>query len=117
VRAVAEDDDDGRRSITLVQVVVATERFSLLDVTIKTGRTHQIRVHLAHEGHVIVGDEKYGDFALNKALSRSDAPGGVPFARMALHARRLVFAHPGDGRTLTLESPTPESFARLVAGR
>jgi 23S rRNA pseudouridine955/2504/2580 synthase len=117
VRAVADDDDDGRRSITLVQVVAATERFSLLDVTIKTGRTHQIRVHLAHEGHVIVGDEKYGDFALNKALARSDAPGGMPFARMALHARRLVFAHPGDGRTLTLESATPESFARLVAGR
>jgi 23S rRNA pseudouridine955/2504/2580 synthase len=117
VRAVPDDDDDGRRSITLVQVVAATERFSLLDVTIKTGRTHQIRVHLAHEGHVIVGDEKYGDFALNKALARSDAQGGVPFARMALHARRLVFAHPGDARTVTLESPTPESFARLVAGR
>jgi 23S rRNA pseudouridine955/2504/2580 synthase len=117
VRAVADDDDDGRRSITLVQVLAATERFSLLDVTIKTGRTHQIRVHLAHEGHVIVGDEKYGDFALNKALARADALGGPPFARMALHARRLVFAHPGDGRSVTLESATPESFARLVATR
>ena len=72
VRAVAAESAEGRRSITLVRVAerFAAGRFTLLDVTIKTGRTHQIRVHLADAGHVVVGDPKYGDFALNKALAR-----------------------------------------------
>ena len=81
--------------------------FTLLDVTIKTGRTHQIRVHLAHEGHPIAGDEKYGDFALNKALARGDAVPGHKFDRMFLHARRLRFEHPASGETLELEAPLP----------
>src|SRR5690606_40127018 len=55
VKAVKEDDDDGRRSISIVQVVRRYAAFSLLDVTIKTGRTHHIRVHLPHAGHPIVG--------------------------------------------------------------
>ena len=79
VRAVDADDADGRRSITLVKVVQSFERFSLLDVTIKTGRTHQIRVHLLHEGHAIAGDDKYGDFAANRALARGESVPGVRF--------------------------------------
>lgn len=115
VKAVAQDNDDGRRSISLVQVVQRFDQFTLLDVTIKTGRTHQIRVHLQNEGHPIVGDEKYGDFALNKALSRGEAVSGVTvarldggrFSRMFLHARYLRIAHPSTGADVVLEAPIP----------
>jgi 23S rRNA pseudouridine955/2504/2580 synthase len=109
VRVVGEDHGDGRRSITLVKVARRFERFTLLDVTIKTGRTHQIRVHLAHHGHPIVGDPKYGDFALNKALAREHR-----FGRMFLHAQRLAFDHPADGRRIELVSPLPAECRVLL---
>jgi len=114
VQAVADDHDQGRRSITLVQVAKKLGAFTLLDVTIKTGRTHQIRVHLAHEGHPIAGDAKYGDFTLNKALARGEAVPGHRFDRMFLHARRLRFAHPASGETLELESPLPPECEALI---
>jgi 23S rRNA pseudouridine955/2504/2580 synthase len=118
VQAVAEDHDTGRRSITLVRVARQFDAFALLDVTIKTGRTHQIRVHLTHEGHPIVGDEKYGDFALNKAVARGEAVPGVRFDRMFLHARNLRFTHPGTGAVIELEAPLPaecEAFIHALA--
>lgn len=108
VRAVAADDEeDGRRSITLVKVRQRFERFTLLEVTIKTGRTHQIRVHLAHEGHPIVGDAKYGDFAQNKALSKGMGHDTAKFGRMFLHAWRLAVDHPATGERLALEAALP----------
>jgi 23S rRNA pseudouridine955/2504/2580 synthase len=118
VRAVAADHDEGRRSITLVSVTRAFADFTLLDVTIKTGRTHQIRVHLQAQGHPIVGDEKYGDFALNKALARGEpvagcAP-GTRFERMFLHARRLRFAHPASGEAIELAAPLPSECESLL---
>jgi 23S rRNA pseudouridine955/2504/2580 synthase len=93
VKVVAKDDPDGLRSITLVKVAKTLtlpggETASLLEVTIKTGRTHQIRVHLAHHGHPILGDDKYGDFELNKAVAKAG------MKRMYLHAWRLGFTHP-----------------------
>ena len=114
VRVVDADDPDGRRSITLVKVLDAWPEFTLLDVTIKTGRTHQIRVHLAHEGHPIVGDPKYGDFALNRALARGDTLPGLRFGRMFLHARRLRFEHPTSGEDIELESPLPAECMALL---
>ncbi|HEY9239132.1 MAG TPA: RluA family pseudouridine synthase, partial [Burkholderiaceae bacterium] len=114
VHAVAEDADAGKRSITLVRVARKFAAFTLLDVTIKTGRTHQIRVHLTHAGHAIVGDEKYGDFALNKALARGAAVPGVRFERMFLHARRLRFVHPGSGEPIELEAPLPSECEALL---
>ncbi len=114
VRPVAADADEGKRSITLVKVVRAFQAYTLLDVTIKTGRTHQIRVHLAHEGHPIVGDEKYGDFELNKGLARGAALPGVRFDRMFLHARRLAFDHPATGERIELEAPLPQDCTALL---
>jgi len=111
VRPVAADHADGRRSITLVQVAQQFDGYSLLDVTIKTGRTHQIRVHLASEGHPIVGDPKYGDFALNKAIAR----GELRFERMFLHARRLAFNHPVSGERIELAAPLPPECTQLLA--
>jgi 23S rRNA pseudouridine955/2504/2580 synthase len=114
VRAVSPAADEGKRSITLVQVVQAFKAWTLLDVTIKTGRTHQIRVHLAHEGCPIVGDEKYGDFALNKSLAKGEALQGVKFERMFLHARRLRFDHPATGEAIELEAPLPAECRDLL---
>jgi len=111
VRPVAADHADGRRAITLVKVARKFDGFTLLDVTLKTGRTHQIRVHLANEGHAIVGDPKYGDFALNRGLAR----GEHRFARMFLHARVLAFDHPASGERVTLEAPLPADCATLLA--
>ena len=85
VKVVAKDDPDGMRSISLVKVQERAGDFSLLEVTIKTGRTHQIRVHLAASGHPIAGDDKYGDFELNKALAKQG------LKRMFLHAASIAF--------------------------
>ena len=114
VRTVDADNADGRRSITLVRVAERLAPFTLLDVTIKTGRTHQIRVHLTHEGHAIVGDPKYGDFALNRALARGATLPAVRFDRMFLHARRLRFTHPATGAPMELEAPLPEACEQLL---
>jgi 23S rRNA pseudouridine955/2504/2580 synthase len=116
VKAVADDNDDGRRSISLVSVVKQFNAFCLLDVTIKTGRTHQIRVHLLSEGHPIVGDDKYGDFALNKAMARGSMVAGQRFERMFLHARYLRLPHPATGEDMVFQAPlTPDCVSLLTA--
>jgi 23S rRNA pseudouridine955/2504/2580 synthase len=102
--------EQAKRSITLVKVAQRLGWASLLDVTIKTGRTHQIRVHLAEAGHAIVGDPKYGDFAKNRDLAR----GPKRFERMFLHARRLVFAHPVTGAEVVCEAALPPECGDLT---
>jgi 23S rRNA pseudouridine955/2504/2580 synthase len=114
VHAVQPDDDVGRRSITLVKVARRLAQYTLLDVTIKTGRTHQIRVHLTHEGHPIVGDDQYGDFALNRQFARGEGLAGARFERMFLHAKRLAFDHPASGERIHLDSPLPAECVRLL---
>ncbi len=109
VRVVSPAHADGRRSISLVKVARALPGLTLLEVTIKTGRTHQIRVHLAHSGHPIVGDPKYGDFARNKLFARERR-----LERMFLHARQLGFDHPADGRRITLQAALPAAFETLL---
>ena len=123
VKVVARDDPDGMPSVTLVKVArriacasalpqVSAEGLTLLEVTLKTGRTHQIRVHLASEGHPIAGDDKYGDFDLNKALQR---PAGTPaLKRMFLHAWRLQFNHPSSGERLELLAPLPSELEAFL---
>lgn len=117
VKVVSKDDPDGMPSMTLVKVRGTNATgFTLLEVTIKTGRTHQIRVHLASEGFPIVGDDKYGDFDLNKTLLR---PGKLPaLKRMFLHAWRLQFNHPATGERVELLAQLPlelETFSTHAA--
>ena len=101
VKVTTPEDPDGMRSITLVKVAERLQGCTLLEVTIKTGRTHQIRVHLASQGHPIAGDDKYGDFEWNKALSKHG------LKRMFLHAWRLQFTHPATGKRIELKSALP----------
>ncbi len=124
VRVVANDHPDGMRSVTLVKVrsavaaspAVPGTPFTLLEVTIKTGRTHQIRVHLASEGHPIAGDDKYGDFELNKALQKS-AAGGAALKRMFLHAWSLKFNHPKTRKTIQLQASLPQELQQFLPSR
>ena len=100
---------NGQRAVTRVRPLAVSDAFSLLEIRLETGRTHQIRVHLAHAGHAILGDDKYGDFALNRSLAR-DGP-----RRLMLHARRLALRHPVTGEPLALEAAWPECLRRFVA--
>jgi 23S rRNA pseudouridine955/2504/2580 synthase len=121
VRVVANDHPDGLRSVTLVKVrdqvppspAAPAIAFSLLEVTIKTGRTHQIRVHLASEGHAIAGDDKYGDFELNKALQKQ-VNGAAALKRMFLHAWSLKFNHPKTRKAIHLQTPLPDELQRFL---
>jgi 23S rRNA pseudouridine955/2504/2580 synthase len=98
---------DGVKAFTKTRTLKDDGEFSLLEVELLTGRTHQIRVHLAHAGHPIVGDDKYGDFALNRQLKQ----------RLLLHAARLAFRHPVTGESMKLESPLPLEMKAFVESR
>jgi 23S rRNA pseudouridine955/2504/2580 synthase len=98
----------GQSAVTLVRPIAASQACSLLELRLMTGRTHQIRVHLAHAGHPVLGDGKYGDFELNRTLARE----GVK--RLMLHARRLAFAHPLTKEPMRLVAPMPDDMRRYV---
>lgn len=116
VRVTTADDPDAMRALTLVKVrsqhaaraMQGLPAMSLLEVTIKTGRTHQIRVHLASQGHGIAGDDKYGDFDLNKRLPKQG------LKRMFLHAWRLQFNHPATQERIELHAQLPQELADFV---
>ena len=110
VKVVDKDDPNGMRSITLVRVARTVGPYTLLEVTIKTGRTHQIRVHLASQGHPIAGDDKYGDFDHNKLLHK------MGLKRMFLHAWQLKFQHPQSHRPVSLQAPLPPELKNFVDG-
>jgi len=112
VQVVAKDHPDAMPSLTLVKVMHQAAGFSLLEVTIRTGRTHQIRVHLAAEGLPIAGDEKYGNFEYNKALQRAGNP--VPLRRMFLQAWRLQFNHPHSGERIQLAAELPAELRQFL---
>ena len=99
---------DGKAAVTQVKVLKKSDPFSLLEVRLLTGRTHQIRVHLAHTGHPVLGDDKYGDFELNKAMAKQ----GVK--RLFLHAGRLCLNHPQSAERLELESRLPADMRTFV---
>ena len=99
--------EGGLSAVTRIKLLEKSKDISLLQLRLMTGRTHQIRVHLAHAGHPVLGDDKYGDFELNRALARQ----GVK--RLFLHARRLAFKHPIEDRKIVLESPLPDDMLRF----
>ncbi|MCC6632955.1 MAG: 23S rRNA pseudouridine(1911/1915/1917) synthase RluD [Gammaproteobacteria bacterium] len=107
---------DGKAAITHYRLAERFAHHTLLTVQLETGRTHQIRVHLAHIGHPLVGDPQYGG-------RRQLTPGATPglrdalkaFGRQALHAGRLAFEHPVTGKTIDVSSPLPVDFRRLLA--
>lgn len=109
VKVTTPDDPDGMRSITLVKVAQRLQGCTLLEVTIKTGRTHQIRVHLASQGHPIAGDDKYGDFEWNKALYKRG------LRRMFLHAWRLQFNHPASAERVALQAELPPELQQHLS--
>lgn len=88
--------------------------FSLLEAELKTGRTHQIRVHLAHLGFPILGDDKYGDFDLNRRAARGEFGPRMP--RMFLHAASTRFVHPVTGEHLQLDSSLPRDCSDFIDG-
>jgi 23S rRNA pseudouridine955/2504/2580 synthase len=104
-------DPAGRESRTRFELVRPLGDFSLLAATIETGRTHQIRVQLAHLGFPIAGDDKYGDFELNRNLAREG------LKRMFLHASDLAFEHPATGAEVRLAAPLPPDLAAFVERR
>jgi 23S rRNA pseudouridine955/2504/2580 synthase len=101
----------GQSAVTRVKRIQANESFSFLEVRLLTGRTHQIRVHLAHAGHPVLGDDKYGDFALNHQLAKA----GVK--RLFLHASRLAFSHPLTRERLDLQAPLPADIKSFLDAR
>ena len=121
VKVTTKDDPQGMKSVTLVNVARVMSMpalvdkakgvgMTLLEVTLKTGRTHQIRVHLASEGHPIAGDDKYGDFEWNKALQKQG------LKRMFLHAWQLRFSHPADQHAVSLQAELPTELQAWSGG-
>jgi 23S rRNA pseudouridine955/2504/2580 synthase len=109
VRAVS----DGQEARTTLRRLRSWPRHdppvALLEAELETGRTHQIRVHLAHLGHPLAGDPKYGDFAWNRDLARQG------LKRLFLHAFRVGFVHPLTGRSVTVEAPLAPDLQAFVA--
>jgi 23S rRNA pseudouridine955/2504/2580 synthase len=103
----------GQEAHTIFNLKRKWQDFALLEAELKTGRTHQIRVHLASSGFPILGDEKYGDFALNKQLQKANDTRGA-LKRMFLHAYQITFTHPDTGQPLTLRAPLPAECDRFL---
>ncbi len=120
-KAVRPDIPDAKPALTTFEVLERFDRFSLLKVLPKTGRTHQIRVHLASVGLPILCDKLYGGSDRIAEAELKGAPAGSPgstddpiLVRQALHARRLTIAHPRSGERVTFEAPLPEDMSAVL---
>ena len=107
-RRVRVVDEGGQPAHTVVRLQQSYPGWSLVEADLKTGRTHQIRVHLSHAGHAIAGDDKYGDFDELKTLQKQG------LGRMFLHAARLEATHPRTGQPLELEAPLPRELEQFM---
>lgn len=94
-------DDGGKKAVTHYKVVKSNEQYSLLELNLETGRTNQIRVHMASVGHPVVSDRKYGSGKV------------PPIDRLGLHARILEFIHPATEETIHFETPVPREFLHI----
>lgn len=108
--------EEGRIAITDYRIKTSYHDFSLLEVTLLTGRTHQIRVHMAHIKHPVLGDQLYGHPRLRVPAGASEALHNALQAlkRQALHAWKLTFVHPFTDEELTIEAPLPDDFNYLL---
>ncbi|MCE7914906.1 MAG: RluA family pseudouridine synthase [Nitrosomonas sp. PRO4] len=97
---------------TIFKLLKTWKNFSLLEAELKTGRTHQIRVHLAHLGFPIIGDSKYGNFKTNKQLAKET--NGYHLSRMFLHAQSLQIKHPISKEGMLLQSPLPRDLQEFI---
>jgi 23S rRNA pseudouridine955/2504/2580 synthase len=100
--------EDGQAAHTIFRLKRAWAHWSLVEAELKTGRTHQIRVHLAHIGHPIAGDDKYGEFELNKRIAADG------LKRMFLHACKLTIRHPVSAELVAFEAPLPADLSAFL---
>ncbi|MDO5651905.1 MAG: RluA family pseudouridine synthase [Moraxella sp.] len=106
----------GKVAITHITNITALhDEFCLLDIALETGRTHQIRVHLSHVGHGIIGDKTYPNRAKIGSLTEIQKTAVQQFSRQALHAHTLGFTHPETGEPIKVSTPLPADMAQLVA--
>lgn len=106
---VVRVSDDGKESLSIFEpVTVYGSLATLVRVSLITGRTHQVRVHSTHIGHPIAGDDKYGDFELNRRLAKQG------LKRMFLHAAQLSFEHPISGERMLIEAPLPDDLTKFL---
>jgi 23S rRNA pseudouridine1911/1915/1917 synthase len=107
---------DGRYAVTHYRIAERFINHTLLRIELETGRTHQIRVHMAHIGHPLVGDPAYGG---RRQLTAGEDPVArtalLAFKRQALHATRLSFEHPITGKPVDVEAPPPADLLALLA--
>jgi 23S rRNA pseudouridine955/2504/2580 synthase len=104
-------DDEGVAALTIFDLIERFDEFSLLEAELKTGRTHQIRVHLSHLGFPVAGDDKYGDFSANKLFAKQG------LKRMFLHAASMTFRHPQSDDQITIQAPLPYELAQFLESR
>lgn len=106
----------GKSAVThIMNITPLNENYSLLDVQLETGRTHQIRVHLSHIGHPIIGDDVYGNRQqLRAGLTQEQRDAIQNFPRQALHAYQLGFVHPETGEDIEVTAPLPEDIIQLA---
>ncbi|MEQ1726316.1 MAG: RluA family pseudouridine synthase [Sphingopyxis sp.] len=98
----------GKRAVTHFRMIEPLKDAALVECRLETGRTHQVRVHMAHIGHALLGDPLYGRTGRNAPLLRE-----LGFKRQALHAARLGFIHPVTGQTVTFDSDMPNDMQDL----
>jgi 23S rRNA pseudouridine1911/1915/1917 synthase len=116
LRQAVRDEEDGKRAVTHYRLRERFRAHSLLQCQLETGRTHQIRVHLTHVGHPLVGDPVYGGgLKLPKGAGPELVTALRGFRRQALHAEKLSFIHPASGEPVSFTAPRPADLQTLIA--